>query len=133
MTIANLDHCQQKIADAKSNVRSRLGQLGDETLHRVALWVGGGLVAGGAVIAAGHVGSEQHTWWGWLLIGASLIWMSFLAVVALTFGALRAVVGVARWSLFSRGGAEVSVAASRWAGSQVRHLDVSMNGLARAA
>ena len=136
MTITYVGHVQQKIADAKSDARSRVGQLGDETLRRVAIWVAAGVVTGGVLPAAGNVGAEQHTWWGWLLIGAPLIWLAFLGVVALTFGVLHIVVGVLRWSLSvpaPRGGAEVSVAASRRTGPQVRHLDASINGLARAA
>ncbi|MBO0884681.1 MAG: hypothetical protein J2P17_30980 [Mycobacterium sp.] len=135
MTIAYVGHFQQKIADAKSDVRLRLGQLRNETLHRVAVGVGGGVVVGGVLPAASNVGSEQHTWWGWLLIGAPLIWLSFLGVVALTFGVLRLAVGVLRWSLSvpaPRGSAEAS-AASRWAGPQMRHFNGSANGLARAA
>jgi hypothetical protein len=135
MTITYLAHLQQKIADVKSDVRLRLGQLGDETLHRVAALTASGLVPGGVELAARNVGSEQHSWWGWLLIGAPLIWLSFLGVVTLTFGALRAVVAVLRWSLSlsSRSGADVSVAASRCAGSQMRPFDLSINGLASAA
>jgi hypothetical protein len=135
MTIACIGHFRQKIADAKSDVCLRLGQLGDELLHRVAVWTAGGLVAGGVVFAAGNLGSEQHTWWGWVLLGAPLIWLSFLGVVALTFGVLRVVVGVLRWSssLSSRGGGQVSVAASRWIAPQVRQFDVSIDGLAGAA
>lgn len=135
MTIAYPGHFQQKIADAKSDVRSRLGQLGNETLRRVAIWVAGGVVAGCVLPAASNVGSEQHTWWGWLLIAAPLIWLSFLGVVALTFGVLRVVVGVLRWSLSlsSRGGTGVSVPASRWTGPQVHQFDVSINLLASAA
>jgi hypothetical protein len=135
MTIAYSGHFQQKIAEVKSDVRSRLGRLGDETLRRVAIWVAGGVVTGGVLPAASNVGSEQHTWWGWLLIGAPLIWLAFLGVVALTYGVLRVVVGILRWSLSLslRGGADVSVSASRWTGPQVRQFDVSINGLASAA
>jgi hypothetical protein len=117
-------------------VRLRLGQLRNETLHRVAVGVGGGVVVGGVLPAASNVGSEQHTWWGWLLIGAPLIWLSFLGVVALTFGVLRLVVGVLRWSLSvpaPRSGADGAVAASRWTEPQLRHFNGSVNGLARAA
>jgi hypothetical protein len=85
--------------DAKSDARSRLGQLTDDTLRRVAIYIAGGLVTGGAMLVAKGVGSEQHTWWGWLLIGAPLAWLSFLGVVALTFGALCIIVGTLRWSL----------------------------------
>jgi hypothetical protein len=99
MTIDYVDRFQQKIADSKNDARSRLSQLTDDTLHRVAIYVAGGLVAGCLVLAARNVGFEQHTWWGWLLIGAPLTWLSFLGVVALTFGALRIVVGAMRWSL----------------------------------
>jgi hypothetical protein len=86
------------IADAKSDARLRLPQLTDEVLHRVAVYVAGGLVAGGVVLAARNVGAERHTWWGWLLIGVPVSWLSFLGLVALTFGALRIVVGALRWS-----------------------------------
>jgi hypothetical protein len=135
MTIAYLGHLQQKIADAKSEVRSRLGQLSDETLHRVAIWAAGGMVAGGAVLAASNVGAEQHTWWGWLLIGAPLIWLAFLGAVALTSGALRVVVGALRWSFSvpSPSSADVSVAGSRWTGPQVLYFDAPISRLARAA
>jgi uncharacterized protein DUF3349 len=85
--------------DAKSDAQVRLGQLTDRTLRRVAVWVAGGLVAGCVLFAARSVGSEHHTWWGWLLIGAPLIWLSFLGVAALIFGALRTVVGALRLSL----------------------------------
>lgn len=136
MTIAYVGHVQQKIAGAKSDVRSRLSQLSNQTLRRVAIWVAAGVVIGGVLPAASNVGSEQHTWWGWLLIGAPLIWLVFLGVVALTVGVLRVVVGVLRWSLSvpaPRSGAEVSVAASWWTGPQVRRFDAAVNGLARAA
>jgi hypothetical protein len=85
--------------DANSDARSKLGQLTDDALRRVAVCVAGGLVAGGAVLAATNVGSERHTWWGWLLIGLPLGWLSFLGLVALTFGTLRTAVGALRWSL----------------------------------
>lgn len=90
----------RRIADAKSEARSRLGQLTDETLRRVAVYVAGGLVTGGVVLAASDVGCERHTWWGWLLIGVPLIWLSFLGLAALTFVALRVVVWGLRWSLW---------------------------------
>jgi hypothetical protein len=86
-------------ADAHSDARSRHPQLTDEILHRVAVYVAGGLVAGGVVLAASNVGSERHTWWGWLLIGVPVSWLAFLGLVALTFGALRIVVGALRLSL----------------------------------
>jgi hypothetical protein len=131
MTIAYTGYFQQKIAAVKPDVRSRLGQLGDETLRRVAIWVAGGVVAGGVLPAASNVGSEQHTWWGWLLIGAPLVWLVFLGVVTLTFGVLRVVVGVLRWSLsLSRSGDDVSV--DRTAGAPAG-LDASIHGLASAA
>jgi hypothetical protein len=133
MTIDNLDHLQQKITAAKSDLRLRLDQVSDATLRRVAIWVAGGVVTGGVLPAASNVGSEQHTWWGWLLIALPLIWLSFLGVVAVTFAVLRIVVGVLRWSWSSRGGAEVSVAASRWTAPQVRRFDMTVNRLARAA
>lgn len=85
--------------DAKADAWARLGQLTDDSLRRVAVSVAGGLVTGGAMFAARSVGSEQHTWWGWFLIGAPLIWLSFVGLVALTFGALRIVVGALRLSL----------------------------------
>jgi hypothetical protein len=89
----------RRIPDAKSDARSRLPHLTDEILHRIAVYVAGGLVAGGVVLAARNVGAEQHTWWGWLLIGVPVSWLSFIAVVALTFGVLRIVAGTLRWSL----------------------------------
>jgi hypothetical protein len=85
--------------DAKFAARSRLPQLTDEMLHRIAVYVAGGLVAGCVILAAGHVGSEQHNWWGWLLIGAPLTWLSYIGVIALAFVALRGIVGALRWSL----------------------------------
>jgi hypothetical protein len=135
MTIAYAGQFQQKIADVKSDVRSRLGQLRDEALRRVAIWVAAGVVAGGVLPAASNVGAEQHTWWGWLLIGAPLIWLAFLGTVALIFGALRVVVGALRWSLSvpSPSRAGVSVAPSRWTGPHVRHFDAAINRLASAA
>jgi hypothetical protein len=89
----------RRIADVNSDARLRLPQLTDETLHRVAVYTAGGLVAGGVVLAVRNVGSERHTWWGWLLIGVPVSWLSFLGLVALTFGALRIAVGALRWSL----------------------------------
>jgi hypothetical protein len=85
--------------DANPDARSRLGQLTDDALRRVAVSVAGGLVAGGAVLAATNVGAERHTWWGWLLIGLPVSWLSFLGLVALTFGTLRIGVGALRWSV----------------------------------
>jgi hypothetical protein len=85
--------------DAQSDARSRLPQLTDETLHRVAVYVAGGLVAGCVILAARNVGSERHNWWGWLLTGVPLTWLSFLGLAALTFLALRIVVGALRRSL----------------------------------
>jgi hypothetical protein len=90
---------QVRALDAKSDACLRLCQLTDETLHRVAVYVAGGLVGGGVVLAAGNVGSERHTWWGWLLIGVPLTWLSFIGVVALIFVVLRVVIGALRWSL----------------------------------
>jgi hypothetical protein len=135
MTTDNADHVHQKIADTKSDARSRLAQLSDDTLRRVAICVAAAMVAHCVVLAATNVGSEQHSWWGWLLIGAPLTWLSFLGLVALTSGALRAVIGALRWSLSltSRNRCDVSMTTSRQTGPQVCHLDVSMNGLASAA
>jgi hypothetical protein len=90
----------RRIADAKSDAGSRLGQLTDDTLRRVAVYVSSGLVTGGVVLAASNLGCERHTWWGWLLIGAPLIWLSFLGLAALTFVALRVAAGALRWSLW---------------------------------
>jgi hypothetical protein len=89
----------QWVADVKSAARSRLAQLTDEILHRTAVYVAGGLVTGAVVLAATNVGCERHTWWGWLLIGAPLAWLSFIGMVALTFVALHAGVGALRWLL----------------------------------
>jgi hypothetical protein len=89
----------RRIADAKSDARSKVGQLTDDTLRRIAVYVAGGLVTGGVVLAASNLGCERHTWWGWLLIGAPLIWLSFLGLAALTFVALRVVACALRWSL----------------------------------
>jgi hypothetical protein len=133
MTTDNADHFEQKIAGAQSDVRARLDQLSDDTLRRVAICVAGGMVAHCVVLAATNVGSEQHTWWGWLLIGAPLIWLAFLGMVALTSGTLRTIVRALRWSLTSRKSAETSVQASRRTGSKVHHFDVSLNGLASVA
>lgn len=88
------------MADAGSDAGSRLPQLTNQTVRRVAAYVAGGLVAGGVMLAASNVGSERHTWWGWLLIGASMGWLSFLGLVVVTFVALRVVVGALRWSLW---------------------------------
>jgi hypothetical protein len=106
----------QRIMDAKSDVRSRLPQLTDDTLHRVAIYVAGGLVADGVVLAVRSVGPEHHTWWGWLLIGAPLTWLSFLGLVALTFATLRAIVGALRWSLTltARMSAQARIAMPAW-------------------
>jgi hypothetical protein len=90
----------RQIAEAKSDARSRLGQLTDDVLRRVAVYVAGGLVTSGVVLAATNVGCEHHTWWGWLLIGGPLIWLFFLGMVALTFVALRVVVIALRWTLW---------------------------------
>jgi hypothetical protein len=85
--------------DAKSDARARLTQLTDDTSRRIAVYIAGGLVTGGLVLATTNVGSENHTWWRWLLIGVPLTWLSFIGVVALTCAALRIVVGALRWSL----------------------------------
>ena len=82
--------------DAQSATWSRLDRLTDATLRRVTVCIAGALVTTGVVLAATNTGSEQHTWWGWLLIGAPLTWLSFIAMVALTFGALRIIVAVLR-------------------------------------
>jgi hypothetical protein len=135
MTCDKADHFEQTAADAKPGVRSKLDQLSDDTLRRVAICVAAGMVAQCVVLAATNVGAEQHSWWGWLLIGAPLTWLSFLGLVVLTSGALRAVVGALRWSLSlaSRNSGEASVATSRQTESQVCRFDVSMDGLAGAA
>jgi hypothetical protein len=135
MTTDNADHVQQKIADTKSDVRSTLDRLSDDALRRVAICVAGAMVADCVVLAATNVGSEQHSWWGWFLVGVPLTWLSFLGLVTLTSGALRAVVGGLRWalSLTSRNRAEVPLAASRRTGPQVGHFDVSISGLTSAA
>jgi hypothetical protein len=135
MTTDNADHFEQKIAGAQSDVRARLDQLSDDTLRRLAICVAGGMVAHCVVLAATNVGAEQHTWWGWLLIGAPLIWLAFLGLVALTSGTLRTIVRALRWSLSltSRKSAETPVRESRPTGSKVRHFDVSISGLASIA
>jgi hypothetical protein len=79
--------------------RSRRDRLTDFIASSVAVYLAGGLVASCVVFAAKNVGSERHTWWGWLLIGAPLTWLCFLGMVVLTVGALRAGVGALRWSL----------------------------------
>jgi hypothetical protein len=88
-----------RTVDVKAAVRPRLYRLTDDTLHRVAIYIAGALVADGVAFAARNVGSEHHTWWGWLLIGVPLIWLSFIGMVALTFAALRVAVGILRRSL----------------------------------
>jgi hypothetical protein len=133
MTIDNASHCQHKITDAKSDMHSTPGQRSDDTLRRVAICVAGGLVAGCVVLAATNAGSEQHTWWGWLLIGAPLTWLGFLGLAALTSGALRAVVGAVRWSFSSRRRTGISAAAPRRKGLRARRFDMSISGLASAA
>lgn len=89
----------RQIADAVSAVCLRLHRLSDDTLHRAAIYVAGGLVVDGVVLAVRNVGYGQHTWWGWLLVGVPLTWLSFLGLVALTFTALRGIVGFFRSSL----------------------------------
>lgn len=89
----------RRIVDSKGDAQSRLPRLTDEILHRVAVYVAGGLVAGGVVLAATNVGTERHTWWGWFLIGVPVSWLSFLGLLALTSGALRIVVSALRLSL----------------------------------
>jgi hypothetical protein len=136
MTTDNAHDVQQQIADTRSDVHSRPGQPSDDALRRVAICVAVGLVTGCVVLATTNAGSEQHTWWGWLLIGAPLTWLAFLGLFALTSGALRAFVGAVRWTLSSltaRNSTDVSVTASHWAGPQARHFDISMNELVSAA
>jgi len=82
--------------DAQSDIRSGLDRLTNDTLRRVAVCIAGTLVTIGVVLAATNTGSEQHTWWGWLLIGAPLTWLSFIAMVALTYGALRVIIAALR-------------------------------------
>lgn len=82
--------------DAQPDIRSRLDRLTNDTLRRVAVYIAGALVTTGVLLAATNTGSEQHTWWGWLLIGAPLTWLSFIAMVALTFGALRIITAALR-------------------------------------
>lgn len=82
--------------DAQPDTRSRLDRLTDDTIRRVAVYIAGALVTTGVALAATNTGSEQHTWWGWLLIGAPLTWLSFIGTVALTFGALRIIVATLR-------------------------------------
>jgi hypothetical protein len=98
MTIDYVDHSQPKIADiryggaypvlagaptrqiteATSDVRLRFHRLSDDTLHRAAIYVAGGLVVDGVVLTVRDVGYEHHAWWGWLLAGVPLTWLSFL-------------------------------------------------------
>ncbi|MBO0879389.1 MAG: hypothetical protein J2P17_03240 [Mycobacterium sp.] len=135
MTCENADHFEQMAADTNPGMRSKLDQLSDAALRRVAICVAAGMVVQCVVLAATNVGAEQHSWWGWLLIGAPLTWLSFLGLVVLTSGALRAVIGALRWSLSltSRNSGTGSVAASRQTGSKTHHLDVPMDGLASIA
>jgi hypothetical protein len=83
----------------KPIARLRPDRLTDDIARSMAVYIAGGLVAGCVVFAAKNVGSEQHTWWGWLLIGAPLTWLCFLGMVVLTVGALRVGAGALRWSL----------------------------------
>jgi FtsH-binding integral membrane protein len=82
--------------DAQPDTRASLDRLTNDTLRRVAVCIAGALVTTGVVLAATNTGSEQHTWWGWLLIGAPLTWLSFIAMVALTFGVLRIIIATRR-------------------------------------
>jgi hypothetical protein len=79
--------------------RSRLGRLTDDLARSVVVYIACGLVASCVVFAAKNVGSERHTWWGWLLIGVPLTWLCFLGMVVLTAGALRVGAAALRWSL----------------------------------
>jgi hypothetical protein len=135
MTCDMADHFEQMSTDTNPGVRSKLDQLSDATLRRVAICVAAGMVAQCVVLAATNVGAEQHSWWGWLLIGAPLTWLSFLGLVVLTSGALHGIVGALRWlsAVISRNSGEASVATSRQTESQVCRFDVSMNELAGAA
>jgi hypothetical protein len=135
MTCDKADHFEQIAADAKSGARSKLDQLSDDTLRRVAICVAAGMVAQCVVLAATNVGAEQHSWWGWLLIGAPLTWLAFLGLIVLTSGALRAVIGALRWllPLTSRNSGDAAAATSRQTEPPVCHFDVSMDGLAGAA
>jgi hypothetical protein len=133
VTIDNMDHFQQKSADTKSDGRSKLDRLSDNALRWVAVCVAVGQVAGCVVLAATNVGSEQHTWWGWLLIGVPVTWLFFLGAVALTFGVLRGIVGTLRWSLTSGSAVGISATASRWRRRHSRHIDASLNELVSVA
>jgi hypothetical protein len=82
--------------DIQPDTRSKLDRLTNDTLRRVAVCIAGALVTTGVMLAATNTGSEQHTWWGWLLIGAPLTWLSFIATVALTYGALRIIIAALR-------------------------------------
>jgi hypothetical protein len=85
-----------------------LGRLADDIAHPVAVYLAGGLVASCVVLAAKNVGSERHTWWGWLLIGAPLTWLCFLGMVVLTFGALHVGVKAVRWCTRTRFGTRLN-------------------------
>jgi hypothetical protein len=84
----------------KSEARLRLGQLSDDAMRRATVYVAVGLVAGCVVLAARNVGSERHTWWGWLLLGAPLTWLFFLGTVAVVFATLGAGVRVLRGAMW---------------------------------
>jgi hypothetical protein len=91
----------RQVTDVAADVRLRFHRLSDDTLHRAAIYIAGALVVDGVVLAVRNVGYEHHAWWGWLLVGVPLTWLSFLGLVALTFTALRGMVGILRWSLSS--------------------------------
>ena len=129
MTIDSVDHLAEQISDTDSRdrtgvesdgsghrtlaavrpagsqtrnptARSRLvGRLTDDIAHSIVVYIACGLVASCVVFAAKNVGSERHTWWGWLLIGVPLTWLCFLGMVVLTAGALRVGAAALRWSL----------------------------------
>src|SRR5437588_3649102 len=104
MTIDCANDVQPKNANATSDVRLGFRRLTDDTLQRAAIYVAGGLVADGVVLAVRNVGYEHHTWWGWLLVGVPLTWLSFLGLVALTFTALRGMAEILCSSLASTAG-----------------------------
>src|SRR5256885_16442490 len=58
--------------DVQSVAGARLPQLTDETLHRVAVYIAGGLGPGHAMVAARDGGSAHSNWWGCAVIAATL-------------------------------------------------------------